>query len=92
MGIEVCISAGQLRRALRDIEAAEANGFDHCLAVLELEACGMMLDQCLVRYSDLVEKAHPTDGSLSWGRFQGVTRRYKFEGGQLVPLKPAQSA
>lgn len=92
MAIEVCISAGQLRRALRDIEAAEANGFDHCLAVLELDSCGENLSKCIVRYSDLVERAHPTDPEFSWGRFQGVTRRHKFEGGKLVPLKPAQSA
>ncbi len=84
--MDFCITAEQLRAALKDIEAAEANGFHHCLAVFRLPAAGPMLDQNRAEYSDLIEKAHPTDGSLDWGRGQDVTRRHRFEGGRLVPI------
>jgi hypothetical protein len=82
-----CIDAAQLRRALVDIEAAEKNGFMHCLAVLNLTQAGPMLDDCRVEYSDLCERAHPTDGGFNWGRFQGVTRKNRFVNGKLVPIK-----
>lgn len=84
--MQFCINAEQLRKALKDIEAAEANGFHHCLAVLKLTSAGHQLDDCRAEYSDLIEKAHPTDGGLSWGRFQGVTRRNIFRDGKLIPL------
>lgn len=85
--MHVCINAEQLRKALADIEAAEANGFDHCLSVFVMTSAGRMIDECRAEYSDLLEKAHPTDGNLNWGRFQGVTRRHRFENGKLVPLE-----
>lgn len=79
------IDAKQLRKALADIEKAEANGFMHCEAVFEAKAvvggCNLKL-----AYSDMIEKAHPTDPSLDWGRFQGVTRNNKWDGKTLVPL------
>ena len=84
-----CITAEQLKAALKDIEAAEANGFHHCLAVFRMASAGRMLDQNRAEYSDMIEKAHPTDGRLVWGRFQGVTRRNRFEGGGLVPISEA---
>ena len=82
-----CIDAEQLRKALQDIEAAEKNGFRFCLAVFQLISAGPMLDQCRMNYSDLIEKAHPTDARLDWGRFQGVSKRHKFKNGKLVPFK-----
>jgi hypothetical protein len=84
--MEFCIDAAQLRAALADIEEAERNGFQHCLAVLKLTSAGDTLDECKVRYSDLLERAHPTDGRLNWGRFQRVSARYLFKGGKLVSL------
>jgi hypothetical protein len=83
------ITGNELRRALADIEAAEKNGFMHCLAVLQLISVGPNISQCIVRYSDLIEKAHPTDGKFDWGRFQGVSRRFKFRNGKLIPPRPA---
>lgn len=81
-----CIDAKQLRAALAEIEAAEKNGFMHCLAVFKMASAGPMLDQCRADYSDLIEKAHATNGKLDWGRFQGVSRRNRFVDGKLVPL------
>ena len=86
MSMSLCISADQLRKALADIEKAEANGFMHCLAVFDMATAGPMISDCTARYSDMVERAHPTDENLNWGRFQGVTRRHKFEDGKLVPI------
>ena len=85
--MEMVISAAELRKALYDIEAAEKNGFMFCLAVLKLDSAGPSISDCRVRYSDMIEKAHPTDGSLDWGRFQGVTQRYMFRKGKIVPQK-----
>lgn len=81
-----CIDAEQLRKALADIEKAESNGFMHCLAVFDITQAGRMIDQCRAEYSDLSERAHPTDPNFSWGRFQNVTGRNKFVRGKLVPI------
>lgn len=85
--MDFCISSLELRCALEEIEAAEKNGFDYCLAVFRLASVGPNLDQCRATYSDLIEKADPTNGHLNWGRFQGVSRRNKFVDGKLVPIK-----
>ena len=87
MTMQFCIDAEQLRKALADVERAERNGFKFCLAVFGMASAGPMLDQCRAVYSDLYEKAHPTDGKLDWGRFQGVTRRHKFKRGKLVKIR-----
>lgn len=86
MSIQFCISPDQIRGALEEIEAAEKNGFHFCLAVFEIAQAGQMLDQCLARYSDLVERAHPTDPEYHYGRFQCVSRTHRFENGKLIPL------
>lgn len=88
--MEICINAEELRRALADIEVAEKNGFMHCLAVLRLASSGPMLGDCLLRYSDLIERAHPTDGHFDWGRSQGVSRGHRFKNGKLVPIPAAR--
>jgi len=87
--MEFCITAGELRKALAEIEQAEKNGFFHCLGVFKFSQAGQMIDQNRAVYSDLLEKAHPTDGNLNWGRFQGVTRRNKFIKGKLKSIKSA---
>jgi hypothetical protein len=73
-----------MRAALREIEEAEANGFNHCLSVFKLSHVGVMLYQCTAEYSDIFERAHPTDGNLNWGRHQRVTKNCKFVDGELV--------
>lgn len=85
--MDLCINAEHLRKALADLERAEKNGFMHCLAVFSMVSAGRMLDQNRAEYSDMIEKAHPTDGAFDWGRFQGVSRRHRFEDGKLIPLK-----
>lgn len=87
--MEFCIDAAQLRAALAEIEAAEKNGFLHCLAVFKFSHAGYMLSDCRATYSDLLERAHPTNASLDWGRFQGVSKRHTFKDGELVPLPAA---
>jgi hypothetical protein len=87
--MEFCVDAKTLRAALAEIEAAEANGFMHCLAVLKFRSVGPMVSDNRAEYSDILERAHPTDGRLNWGRFQRVSARHKFEDGKLVPLAQA---
>lgn len=81
-----CVDGDQLRKALAAIEAAEKNGFKFCLAVFDITSVGRMISDCRGEYSDLIERAHPTDGNFDWGRFQGVSRRHKFADGKLVPI------
>jgi hypothetical protein len=85
--MDFCIDADQLRNALNEIEHAESRGFHYCLAVFKMISAGPCLDDCLAGYSDLIEKAHPTDTNLNWGRFQCVTRNNRFVDGKLVPSK-----
>jgi len=85
--MNVVITGKELRNALADIELAEKNGFKHCLAVLEMTGVGPCISQCTVKYSDMIEKGHPTDPTLNWGRFQGVTRKNRFVRGKLVRIK-----
>lgn len=89
MSMNFCIDAEQLRAALKEIKAAEANGFHHCLAVFRMSSAGRMINDCRAEYSDLLERAHPTDDNFNWGRFQGVTRRNRFVDGELVPIDRA---
>jgi hypothetical protein len=85
--IQFAIDAQELRRALADIERAEANGFHYCLAVLELRQIGPMLGDCQVAYSDLIERAHPYSGRLNWGRHQNIVGRFRFADGRLIPIE-----
>ena len=84
--MEFCIGAKALREALAEIEVAEANGFMHCLAIFKLTSAGPCIGDCRAEFSDLSERAHPTDGRLNWGRFQAVTKRHQFVDGRLVPI------
>lgn len=91
--MEFCIDAEQLRKALAEIEAAEKNGFMHCLAVFYMSNAGRGIDQCRANYSDLLERAHPYDGNLNWGRYQRVSQRAKFVDGELqfIPAPQPQN-
>jgi len=83
----VVTNADELRKALKDIEAAEANGFMYCQAVFNLVSYGENISDCLIEYQDISEKAHPTDKGLNWGRRQRITERFRFEDGKLIPIK-----
>lgn len=76
-------NAEELRKALKDIEEAEKNGFMFCEAVFDLTQEN---DTWTIgTYKDLMEKAHPTDGGLNWGRGQDVTKKNRFIDGKVVP-------
>lgn len=90
--MDFCIDAAQLRAALREIEQAEQKGFMHCLAVFKITSAGTMLYECRASYSDLLERAHPTDPSKNWGRFQDVSKRHRYKNGKLVKLKANYSS
>lgn len=72
--LETAIGAkpDQIAKARADLENAEARGFLYCEAVF-VDA----------EYDGLHEKAHPTSGSLNWGRGQDVTKRNFFRNGKL---------
>lgn len=82
--VEVCATKGQLLLALAKIEEAERSGFMHCEAMFKVSVIPARVDERKLYYSDLYEKAHPTDGHLNWGRWQDVTKRYWFLDGKLV--------
>ena len=82
----VVANAKQLRKALKEIEKAEANGFNHCLAVFNLKEYGRQVSDCKLEFVDLCEKAHPTKEEFDWGRGQGVTKKYMFSDGELILL------
>lgn len=84
--ISFCINSQELRKALKEIEIAESNGFHYCLAVFNLIKCGKKLDNCIASYGDLVEKAHPTKLKYDWGRGQDVTKTCKFEKGKIIEI------
>jgi hypothetical protein len=79
------IEPEELRKAMVAIRRAEKHGFMCCQAVFEPRSVdGVWVD---LRYSDLIERAHSTDKRFDWGRFQGVTERFRFKAGKLIPLK-----
>jgi hypothetical protein len=84
--ITLTVNAEQLRKALKEIERAEKNGFEYCLAVFHMTEYGRSISDCKIEFDDICEKAHPTDGSLDWGRGQNVTKRNKFIDGKLVKI------
>ena len=89
--MEFCITADELRKAIAEIEAAEKNGFVHCLGVFRFSQSGFMLSDNRAVYSDLLERAHPTNGAFDWGRFQSVSKRHTFRDGRLIPIESANA-
>ena len=85
--MEFVIDGKQLRLALKDIKKAEKRGFMYCQAIFEFVQAGKMLDQNVAEYGELMEKAHPTNGNLDWGRGQDITKNCKFIKGRLVEEK-----
>ena len=80
----VTANAEQLRMALKEIERAEENGFHYCLAVFHMKEYGSTISDCKIEFDDICERAHPSNGTLNWGRGQNVTKRNKFIDGKLV--------
>lgn len=77
----VGISGNELRKALTEVEEAEAAGF------LASEACFRLIPKNSLwadgTFLDISEKAHPTDGRLNWGRDNFIVKR----GGRFVDGK-----
>lgn len=88
--MQIKINAEQLRRALKDIEEAEAAGFMHCLAVFNEQDINDYWREAT--YSDLWTKAHPTDASLDWGRGGDMVKRFVFKDGKAVPTAKTEEA
>jgi hypothetical protein len=80
---ELKLTAKELRRALLEIKNAEKGGFMYCEAVFELSN-GENDHWLTGRYIDLIEKAHPSNGKLDWGRGQEISKRYIFKDGELI--------
>lgn len=83
----VVATAEELRKALKEIERAEGNGFNYCLAVFHLEEYGHKISDCKIEFDDICERAHPTDPSLNWGIGQRITELNKFADGKLIPIR-----
>lgn len=84
--MNMCITEKEIKAIAKVFREARKNGFEHCLAVLEFD--GMQTPHWLrLRYSDLWEKAHPTDSKYDWGRCQNITGRFRFKNGKLIPLQ-----
>ena len=79
--MEISLTKYELEKALTAIKEAENNGFNFCEGVFQVVGMHGLIG--IGKYSDLWEKAHPTDPSLNWGRFQSVTKRKKFIDGKL---------
>jgi len=79
------VTAKELKKALKDIKKAEKNGFMYCEAVFK--PIGIDMAFTILEYSDIIEKAHPTNSKFNWGRFQGVSRIYKFKNNKLIKVK-----
>jgi hypothetical protein len=74
------VARDQITAARADLTRAESRGFLYCEAVfIDSGPDGDWL------YDGLLEKAHPTNGSLNWGRGQNVVGRNFFRDGELVP-------
>jgi len=57
MGLVFCVSAVELRRALKDIEAVENKGSDHYLAVFAIERNnGPNITDMVIAYAGLVDR------------------------------------
>lgn len=81
--MEISLDRKELEKALKDIKKAEGSGFMFCRGVFSV--VGMNGAIGIAEYSDIWEKAHPTDGHLDWGRFQNVHQRKRFVNGRLEP-------
>ena len=77
------IEKEELLKALADIDEAEKNGFMFCTPCFEISEMGFSLSDYKAKYSDLIEKAHPTNGNFNWGRHQDVSKHNIFIDGEL---------
>lgn len=72
----------ELRKALKELEVAIKAGFVNSDATFEIERLdGQNL---VLKFNDIWDKGHPTDGNLDWGR-QGVSKDYNLSNGKLIP-------
>lgn len=85
--MEICITGEQLRKALKQIEQAEQQGFMHCLSIFAITQAGRYVSDCLAEHEGLILRAHPTDGEKDWGRIANqFLGDYRYIDGRLVDL------
>jgi hypothetical protein len=75
----------ELRKALKELENASENGFDHSLATFKVNSLteGKHL---VLEYDDIWDKGHETDPKLDWGR-QDVSKNFRLVDGKLAPIE-----
>ena len=84
--MELCIDHNELKKAVSKIKKAEKNGFYCCLAIFKITHAGSMLHDCTAEFNGIIEMASAVNDKLNWGRGQGITERYKFKDGTLIPI------
>lgn len=83
--MEICVTGEELRKALKQIEQAESQGFEHCLSIFTITQAGRCVSDCRAEHEGLILRAHPTDGNLNWGRITNqFLGDYNFIDGKLV--------
>lgn len=80
----------ELKEAIKDMEVASNNGFKHCLAVFELINAGVMLDDNIAIYYDLIVKAHPTDSSKDFGAGWSIAYENIYKNGNIIEKGEAE--
>ena len=88
--MDFCIESKEIRKALAEIEAAEANGGISASLSLRLRMevhCWLIAEQ---EYVEFCETVHPTNPYFDWGVNQNVTKRFRFKDGRLEPLEPTE--
>lgn len=69
MSINFTITREELEKALRLLDHADAGGFVHSVAVLELTQAGSCIGDCRASSDgSVLLKGHPTDANQDWGR------------------------
>lgn len=87
MAIEICVSVDELERALAKLKEYTEAGFTHSLAVMEVSQAGEMLDDCRLRFRDVVARA--SDGpQFNYGRFQILPGIHRFVNGKVERTEP----
>jgi len=85
--MEVCITGEQLRVALKQIEQAEEQGFEHCLSIFKIFQVGECVSDCQARHVGLILRADKADPNKDWGRIcNQFLGDYRYVDGELIDI------